>query len=99
MAQDTTQQGTTPSGSDARLRPAPMAMCPMATMCSGMIRKPPSGLLPTLAGAVLIVLGALIAFEPRVLVWVAATLSVLFGIMMLVMASFVRRFGAQLRSM
>ena len=50
-------------------RPTPMAMCPMATMCKGMMEKPPSGFFVMLAGAVLIALGMLIFFEPRIIIW------------------------------
>jgi uncharacterized membrane protein HdeD (DUF308 family) len=74
-----------------------MAMCPMAKMCMGMTEKRPSGLLLMLPGVLLIVVGVLIVIEPKILVWLMATASVLLGIMLLMMASFIRRIGAQLR--
>jgi hypothetical protein len=77
----------------------PMAMCPMATMCKGMMEKPPSGFLVMLAGAVLIVLGLLIFVEPRIVVWLVGSALVLFGVALLMMANFLRRLGAQARSM
>ena len=76
-----------------------MAMCPMASMCKGMMEKPPSGFLAMLAGAVLIVLGMLISVEPRMLVWLMGSVFVLFGIALLMMANFLRRLGAQARNM
>ena len=63
--------------------PMPMAMCPIATTCSRMMEKPRSGLLLMLPGAVLIVLGIAIFLEPRIVVWLAGTLAVLLGIVLL----------------
>jgi hypothetical protein len=80
-------------------RPTPMAMCPMTTMCKGMMEKPPSGYLATLAGAVLIALGILIFAEPRIAVWLVGIAFVMFGIALLVMANFLRRLGVRLRNM
>jgi hypothetical protein len=57
----------------------------------------PSGLLLMLPGVLLIVVGVLIVIEPRILVWLMATASVLLGIMLLMMASFIRKVGIQLR--
>jgi uncharacterized membrane protein HdeD (DUF308 family) len=70
-------------------------MCPMAKMCAGITR--PSGLLLMLPGIVLIVVGVLIAIEPKILVWLMAAASVLLGIILLMTASFIRKVGAQLR--
>lgn len=72
-------------------------MCPMAKMCMGMTEKRPSGLLLMLPGVMLIVVGVLIVIEPKILVWLIATACVLLGIMLLMMAKFVRKVGAQLR--
>ncbi|MDX1486983.1 MAG: hypothetical protein R3268_02200 [Acidiferrobacterales bacterium] len=77
---------------------APMAMCPMAKMCIGMMGKRPSGLLLMLPGVVLIVVGVLIIIEPKILVWLIAAASVLVGIMLLMMASSIRKIGAPLRT-
>lgn len=74
-----------------------MAMCPMAKMCMGMTEKRPSGVLLMLPGVSLILVGVLILIEPKILVWLMATASVLLGIMLLMMASFIRKIGAQLR--
>lgn len=76
----------------------PMAMCPMAKMCAGMMAKRPSGFLLMLPGVLLIVVGALIVIEPRILIWLMATASVLLGILLLVMAGFIRRMGTQLHA-
>lgn len=74
-----------------------MAMCPMAKMCSGMTRKRPSGLLLMLPGLVMIVVGVLIVIEPGILVWLVAIACVLVGVMLLTMASFIRKMGARPR--
>lgn len=71
--------------------PMPMAMCPIATTCSRMMEKPRSGLLLMLPGAVLIVLGIAIFLEPRIVVWLAGTLAVLLGIVLLTLAHFIGR--------
>jgi uncharacterized membrane protein HdeD (DUF308 family) len=71
----------------------------MATMCKGMMEKPPSGHVAMLAGAVFIVLGILIFGDPRIVVWLVGTAFVLFGIALLVMANFLRRVGVRLRNM
>lgn len=67
------------------------AMCPMASMCSRMMEKRPSGILLMLPGALLILLGVLIFLEPKVVVWLAGTFAVLFGILLLMMARFMSR--------
>lgn len=99
MVQNTAQQTaeSTPPGSWPRTRG--MVMCPMAAMCKGMMKKPPSGLAVMLAGAVLIAVGVLIVLEPQILVWLMGAAFVMLGIMLLMMANFVRRLGVQLRKM
>jgi len=99
MAEGNTEQAADRRRPDIEPRPVPMAMCPMATMCGRMMERPPSGFLLMLPGSLLIIAGVLIFVEPRILVWLAATVSVLFGIMMLVMANLIRRFGVRLRNM
>jgi len=69
----------------------------MAKMCMGMMGKRPSGVLLMLPGILLIVVGVLIVVQPTILVWLIAAASILVGGMLLMMASFVRRMGAQLR--
>jgi uncharacterized membrane protein HdeD (DUF308 family) len=71
--------------------PMPMAMCPMAKMCSRMMEKPRSGVLLMLPGAVPIVLGIAIFLEPRIVVWLAGIFAVLLGIMLLTLARFIGR--------
>jgi hypothetical protein len=74
------------------------SMCPMAGMFRDMTAKPSSGFLLMLPGLVLIVLGVLIAVEPRVLAWLAAVITILFGIALLMLATFLRRLAARFRS-
>ncbi|HSC93430.1 MAG TPA: hypothetical protein VLC73_00515 [Burkholderiales bacterium] len=97
MIEDVARQGTEAGGASATPPPGPMAMCPMAKMCEGMMKKPPSGFAAMVAGIMLIVLGALILVEPRILVWLAGAALVLFGMMLLLMSRFIRRLGVQLR--
>ena len=65
----------------------------------GSENKPFSGIALAIPGIVLIVLGVVIAIEPRILVWLIAAAFVLLGLMMLMMASFIRKVGAQFESM
>jgi uncharacterized membrane protein HdeD (DUF308 family) len=97
MNQHGVKQAPEPKTPETKPPGGAMAMCPMARMCAGITQKRPSGLLLMLPGVVLIVVGVLIAIEPRILVWLMATASVLLGIMLLMMASFIRKVGAQLR--
>ena len=104
MVEESSNQAGDPTATSMRMMggtkqgAGPMAMCPMAKMCMGMTAKPPSGFLLMLPGALLVVLGVLILIEPKVLVWLMAGMSILLGIVMLMMANFIRRFGARLRS-
>ena len=65
-----------------------MDMCPMASMCKGMAKNPGSGYMLMVPGLLLIVVGILIIFEPKVLVWLIASVSILMGVMMLFFANF-----------
>jgi hypothetical protein len=66
-------------------------MCPMAKMCGRMMEKPRSGSFLMLPGALLIVLGVLIFVEPRIVVWLVASVAILMGLMFFMMARFVGR--------
>ena len=79
--------------------PTPMPMCPRAETCKGMMEKPFSSLTLTVPGLVFIALGVLIILEPRILAWIIATAFVLLGIMMVMMASFVRKIGTKFQTM
>lgn len=76
----------------------PMEMCPMASMCRGMAGKPWSGYMLMLPGILLVAVGILIFVEPKVLVWLIAGVTILFGIVMLSFALFMRRMGARFRN-
>ena len=95
MIEYATPQRAEAGGSGTTPRPSPMAMCPMAKRCEGMMKKPPTGHSATGAGILLIILGALIFVEPRILVWLAGAALVFIGVMLLMMARFVRRLGAR----
>ena len=72
-----------------------MPMCPMAKTCKGMASGGPiSGIILIIPALLLIGMGVLIIFEPRILAWIIAALFMLMGIGMLFMASFVRKLGA-----
>lgn len=72
-----------------------MPMCPMAKMCKGMMEKPFSGLVMIIPGIVFIDLGVLIIIEPKILAWLVAAVCVLIGVIMLVMANFIRRISSR----
>jgi len=71
----------------------PMEMCPMASICKGMKRKSGSGFLLIIPGLALVVGGVVIFIEPKVLFWLMGVTSILTGIVMLVLASFIRKMG------
>lgn len=98
MVEYTTQEAAEPIALAVGSRPAPRATCPMA-MCKGMMGRQPSGFLLLVPAAVLITMGVLIFFEPVVLVWLMGTTFVLLGLMLLMMARFIRRLGVQPRNM
>ncbi|MDH3318064.1 MAG: hypothetical protein OEO84_00035 [Betaproteobacteria bacterium] len=97
MTQDSVRQSAESMAAGTRRPEGAMAMCPMAKMCAGMTQKRFPSVLTMLPGILLIVLGVLIVIEPGILVWLVAAASVLLGIMLLMMASFIRKIGAQLR--
>jgi len=76
---------------------APMAMCPMAETCKGMMERPMSGLVMMIPGIAFVVLGVSIAIWPSVLPWLVAAACILAGGAMLVMANLMRRFGSHLK--
>jgi uncharacterized membrane protein HdeD (DUF308 family) len=47
----------------------------------------------------MILIGILIILQPKILAWLIALLSIFMGIMMLMMASFIRRFTGHFRKM
>ncbi len=91
MIDDTMQRATGEQSPGATPRQYAMAMCPMAKMCERMMKKPHSGSFLMLPGALLIALGVLIFLEPRIVVWLVATVAILMGIMFIMMARFVGR--------
>ncbi len=104
MTQQATAQNAEPMVTCGRMMAgmkageSPMSMCPMAAMLKDSAEKPASGFLLMVPGLLLIAVGVLIVFEPMILVWLVAAASVLFGIMLLIMARFLRRFGARFRA-
>ena len=73
--------------------PGNMEMCPMSSMCKGMMGKRHSRLLLLLPGLVFILLGVIILIEPRVLVWLIAALAIMLGLLFLMMGNFIHRMG------
>lgn len=73
--------------------PKNMEMCPMASMCQGMMKKRHSRLVLLIPGLLFILLGIVILIEPRVLVWLIAAIVILFGILFLMMGNFIHRMG------
>lgn len=68
-----------------------MDMCPMAPMCKGLAEKSGVGFLLMIPGFLLVLVGVLIIFEPKILVWLVASVSILIGIMMIFFANFIRK--------
>lgn len=68
-----------------------MEMCPMASMCKGMAEKPRFGFLLVIPGLLVVLGGVLIFIEPRVLVWLVGSASILIGLVMLFFAVFIRK--------
>lgn len=66
-------------------------MCPMASMCQGMIKKRHSRLILLLPGLLFILLGIVILIEPKVLVWMIATIVIVLGFLFLMMGNFIHR--------
>lgn len=73
----------------------PLPMCPMAATCEGMMGRPRSGVALLIPGMVLILLGVIVLFEPRILVWLVAATFILMGLTILVFGRFMRRFGGR----
>lgn len=75
-----------------------MPTCPMAETCKGMTEKSISGVVMVIPGIVFIILGILIVFEPRIIAWVLAFAFVLIGVMLLIMANFMRKMSTKLKN-
>ena len=71
--------------------PGNMEMCPMSSMCNGLMRKRHSRLVLLLPGLVLILLGVIILIKPKVLVWLIAAIAIVLGILFLMMGNFIHR--------
>ena len=70
-----------------------MEICPMSSMCKELMGKRHSRLVLLLPGLVFILLGVIILIEPRVLVWLIASVVILLGVLFLMMGYFIRRMG------
>ena len=64
-----------------------------------MMDKPFLGLVPIILGTLFIALGILVIFESRILVWILAAAFVFMGLMMLMMAGFMRRVSTRFQRM
>ncbi len=78
---------------------SPIPLCPMAEICNGMVIKRSVGFAPHFIGAIFILLGITILIEPRIVVWVLAFLLIVIGVMMIVVASLLRKLGERIASM
>ncbi len=74
-------------------------MCPMAKICGGMLGAHRLGFAPHFMGAILILLGITILIEPHIAVWALALLLILMGVMVIVMASLMRKIGEEIANM
>jgi len=100
MVEGRTTQGAEGSESHKRMNDGmsgSMEMCPMASMCKGMMGRSGPRFLLMIPGLALVVGGVVIFIEPRVLFWLMGGTSILIGITVLVLASFIRKMGANPR--
>ena len=72
-----------------------MEMCPMGSMCKGMMEKPGSGFFLMIPGLLLVLGGVLIFIEPRVLLWLVGGALILIGLAVLFFAGFIRKMSAR----
>jgi uncharacterized membrane protein HdeD (DUF308 family) len=72
-------------------RTPPIPMCPMAETCGRMMNGRRMAVAPLFMGAIFILLGIAIILEPRIIIWALAAMLIFMGIMMLVMAGFMRK--------
>jgi len=76
-----------------------MPMCPMAETCGRMMTSRRIGFVPLFVGAIFILLGIAIIIEPQIIVWILAAMLIFMGVMMLVMAIFMRSMGERFQTM
>ena len=74
-------------------------VCPMATMCKGMMAKRGFGILLLIPGTVLILGGVLILLNPNILFWLLAGTSIFLGVAMSGLAVFLYKMGGRFRHM
>ena len=76
----------------------PMEMCPMATMCKGMMAPKRGGMswLLLLPGGLLVLGGLAIILVPQILVWLVGLTAIVLGGMFLAIASGIRKVAAGL---
>lgn len=75
----------------------PMPVCPMAETCKGIMEKPGSGFWMVVPGFLLVALGILIIFYPKLLAWLVAIVFIATGIAMLLMIRFMRGIAKRLQ--
>ena len=78
---------------------SPIPMCPMAKMCGGMMGEHRFGFAPHFMGAIFIILGIAILIEPSIAVWALALLLILMGVVVIVVASLLRKIGEEIANM
>jgi hypothetical protein len=76
----------------------PMESCPMSKLFRNTSGKRGFAILATLPGLLLVLVGVAIIFEPQILVWLLAAISIGAGLMLLAAATFFRKFAANLRT-
>jgi hypothetical protein len=77
---------------------SPMESCPMSAMFKKTSGKRGLGLLAMIPGLLLVLGGVAIILEPQILVWLVAGTSILFGLLLVVAANFLRRITADLQT-
>lgn len=69
-------------------------LCPMASFCKGMSEKPIPLAMTITPGLILILIGIVVLLEPKVLVWLVAGVTILIGVLLVMLAVWIRRIGA-----
>ena len=68
-------------------------MCPMATVCKGMMDKRMSGLVLVIPASIFVIFGVAVLIAPQILAWLVGTALIVIGVAMLVFGRFMQKFS------
>lgn len=86
---------------EGKTSPHPVATCPMASMCQGLVanRKAWLPFVMMIPGVILVALGVLVIVEPKIVVWLVAAALIVFGGLMIAMVGGLRLLAARMGRM